>query len=59
MATNVSNRTGNVKNLRSHSLRANKKRQKLNLQIVRTEDSRKVSMSAKEKTELLKNAKAA
>ena len=35
MATNVSNRTGNVKNLRSHSLRATKKRQKLNLQVVR------------------------
>jgi len=59
MATNVSNRTGNVKNLRSHSLRANKKRQKLNLQIVRTEDGRKVRMSTKEKRELLKNAKAA
>ena len=59
MATNVSNRTGNVKNLRSHSLRANKKRQKLNLQIVRTEDGREVRMSTKEKRELLKNAKAA
>ena len=59
MATNVSNRTGNVKNLRSHPLRANKKRQKLNLQIVRTEDGRKVRMSTKEKRELLKNAKAA
>ncbi|MEE0683766.1 MAG: hypothetical protein UC703_05075 [Bacilli bacterium] len=59
MATNVSNRKGNVKNLRSHSLRANKKRQKLNLQIVRTEDGRKVRMSTKEKRELLKNAKAA
>ena len=59
LATKVSNRTGNVKNLRSHSLRANKKRQKLNLQIVRTEDGRKVRMSTKEKRELLKNAKAA
>ena len=38
MATNVSNRKGNVKNLRSHSLRATKKRQKLNLQVVRLED---------------------
>lgn len=59
MATNVSNRKGNVKNLRAHSLRATKKRQKLNLQIVRTEDGRKVRMSTKEKRELLKNAKAA
>ena len=59
MATNVSNRTGNVKNLRSYSLRATKKRQKLNLQIVRLADGRKVRMSTKEKRELLKNAKAA
>lgn len=59
MATNVSNRTGNVKNLRSHSLRATKKRQKLNLQIVKLADGTKVRMSSKEKRELLKNAKAA
>lgn len=59
MATNVSNRTGNVKNLRSHSLRATKKRQKLNLQVVRLEDGTKVRISTKEKRELLKNAKAA
>ena len=59
MATNISNRTGNVKNLRSHSLRANKKRQKLNLQIVRLADGTKVRKSTKEKRELLKNAKAA
>ena len=59
MATNISNRTGNVKNLRSHSLRANKKRQKLNLQIVKLADGTKVRMSTKEKRELLKNAKAA
>ena len=59
MATNVSNRTGNVKNLRSHSLRATKKRQKLNLQIVILADGTKVRMYNKEKRELLKNAKAA
>ena len=59
MATNISNTTGNVKNLTSHSLRANKKRQKLNLQIVRLADGTKVRMSTKEKRELLKNAKAA
>ena len=59
MATNVSNRTGNVKNLRSHSLRATKKRQKLNLQVVRLADGRKVRMKKKKKRELLKNAKAA
>lgn len=59
MATNVSKRTGNVKNLRSHSLRATKKRQKLNLQIVRLADGTKVRKSTKEIRELLKNAKAA
>ena len=45
MATNVSNRTGNVKNLRAHSLRL--------------ADGTKVRKSTKEKRELLKNAKAA
>lgn len=59
MAINVSNRTGNVKNLRSHSLRATKKRQKLNLQVVRLDDGSKVRMSTKEKRELLKNVKTA
>lgn len=59
MATNVSNRTGNVKKLRSHSLRATNKRQKLNLQVVRLENGKKVRTSTKEKRELLKNAKAA
>lgn len=59
MATNISNRTGNVKNLRSHSLRATKKRQKLNLQVVRLDNGKKVRISMKEKRELLKNAQAA
>ena len=59
MATNISNRTGNVKNLRSHSLRANKKRQKLNLQTVRLEDGSKVRMTTKEIKTQRKNVKAA
>ena len=59
MATNVSNRQGNVKNLTSDPLRATKKRQKLNLQVVRLEDGTKVRISTKEKRDLLKNAKAA
>lgn len=59
MAANVSNRKGNVKNKRSHSLRATKARQNLNLQIVRFADGTKVRISTKEKRTLLKNEKAA
>ena len=59
MAINVSNRVGNVKNKRSHALNATKKRQNLNLQVVRLEDGTKVRISTKEKRTLLKNQKAA
>lgn len=59
MAVNVTNRTGNVKNTRSHALNATKKRQKLNLQVVRLDDGSKVRMSTKEKKTMLKNQKAA
>lgn len=59
MAVNVSKRTGNVKNTRSHALNANKKRQNLNLQVYRLEDGTKVRISVKEKKTLLKNEKAA
>lgn len=59
MAINVSTRKGNVKNERSHALNATKKRQKLNLQILRLEDGTKVRISAKEKRTLKKNEKAA
>ena len=59
MAVNVSNRKGNVKNIRSHALNATKKRQNLNLQVYRLEDGTKVRISAKEKRTLLKNEKTA
>ncbi|MBO5120956.1 MAG: 50S ribosomal protein L28 [Bacilli bacterium] len=59
MAVNVTSRTGNVKNKRSHALNATKTRQKLNLQVVRLDDGSKVRMSTKEKRALLKNQKAA
>ena len=59
MAVNVTSRTGNVKNKRSHALNATKTRQKLNLQVVRLDDGSKVRMSTKEKKTLLKNQKAA
>ena len=59
MAVNVTSRTGNVKNKRSHALNATKTRQKLNLQVVKLDDGSKVRMSTKEKRTLLKNQKAA
>ncbi len=59
MAVNVTSRTGNVKNKRSHALNATKTRQNLNLQVYRLEDGTKVRISAKEKRTLLKNEKAA
>ena len=59
MAVNVTSRTGNVKNKRSHALNATKTRQNLNLQVVRLDDVSKVRMSTKEKRTLLKNQKAA
>lgn len=59
MAINVSNRVSNVKNKRSHALNATKKRQNLNLQVVRLEDGTKVRISTKEKRTLLKGQKAA
>jgi ribosomal protein L28 len=59
MAVNVTSRTGNVKNKRSHALNATKTRQNLNLQVVRLDDGSKVRMSTKEKRTLLKNQKAA
>lgn len=59
MAVNVSNRRGNVKNLRSHALNATKKRQNVNLQVYRLEDGTKVRLSTKEIRTLKKHEKAA
>lgn len=59
MAVNVSNRRGNVKNLRSHALNATKKRQNVNLQVYRLKDGTKVRLSTKEIRTLKKQEKAA
>ncbi len=59
MAINISKRTGNVKNKRSHALNATKTRQNLNLQVYRLADGTKTRISTKEKRTLLKNQKAA
>lgn len=59
MAKNVSTRKGNVKNKRSHSLRATKTLQNLNLQVVRDENGNKVRRSVKEIRSSRKMEKAA
>lgn len=58
MAVNVSNRKGNVKNLRSHALNTSKKRQKTNLQVVKLDDGSKVRLSVKEIRTMNKNKEA-
>ena len=52
MAANVSKRKGNVKNKRSHSLRATKARQNLNLQIAKMAGGTRKRVSTKEKRTL-------
>lgn len=59
MAVNISVRSGNVKNQRSHALNATKKRQNVNLQVYKCEDGTRVRLSAKEIRTLRKNEKAA
>ncbi len=59
MAKNISNRTGNVKNQRSHALNSTKKRQNVNLVVVRDENGKKYRISNAEKRTLIKNSNAA
>ena len=59
MAKNISARKGNVKNKRSHSLRATLTKQNLNLQVVRDENGNKVRRSVKEIRTSKKKEKAA
>lgn len=59
MATNVSCKKPNHKNIRSHALNTTKKQQKVNLQVVRDENGNKFRISAREKRTLLKDEKAA
>ena len=56
MAKNESNRKPNIKNLRSHALNTTKKKQGLNLQVVRLENGEKVKMSTKEIRNMKKSA---
>lgn len=48
MATNVTARKPNFKNLRSHARNKTSKKQGLNLQVVRLESGERVRVSAKE-----------
>ncbi len=57
MAKNISNRKPNVKNLRSHSLIKTKKKQGINLQVVRLENGQRVRISARELRAIKKDQK--
>ena len=48
MAKNITDRKPNVKNIRSHALNATKKKQKLNLIVVKDVNGKKYRISAKE-----------
>ena len=48
MAKNLSNRKANVKNIRPNCLKATKKKQNLNLQVVTLDNGQKVRISTKE-----------
>lgn len=48
MAKKITGRKSNVKNIRSHALNATKKRQKLNLVVVKDVNGKKYRISAKE-----------
>ncbi|MBE6150903.1 MAG: 50S ribosomal protein L28 [Firmicutes bacterium] len=55
MAVNVSNRKPNFKNIRSHALNSTKKKQGLNLVVVRDVNGKKYRVSAKELRTLKKD----
>ena len=58
MAINVTGRTTNCKaRNRSHALNKTNRKQKLNLQIVRLADGRRVRISSKEKRAIFKDDK--
>ena len=60
MAINVSGRKSNCKERnRYHALNKNNRKQKLNLQIVRLADGRRVRISSKEKRTIFKDEKVA
>ena len=60
MAINTTNRKPNMtKRIRSHALNTTNSTQKLNLQVYRLENGKKVRMATKEKRTSLKNAKTA
>lgn len=59
MAVKVTSRKPSFGNRRSHSLRATRHKQNLNLQVVRLEDGTKVRMTTREKRTLKKSEKAA
>ncbi len=57
MAVKVTGRRPSFGNLRSHSLRATRHKQNLNLQVVRLEDGTKVRLTTREMRTLRKSEK--
>lgn len=57
MAVNVSGRKPSFGNRRSHSMRATRHKQNLNLQTIKLEDGTKVRLSAREIRTLRKDQK--
>ena len=58
MAINITDRTPNCKaRNRSHALNKTNRKQKLNLQVVRLADGRRVRISSKEKRTIFKDEK--
>ena len=55
MATNITYRKPNVKNLRSHANNKNKKKQGLNLVVIRDVNGKKYRITAKELRSLKKD----
>ena len=56
MAKNLSNRKPNVKNIRPNCLKATKKKQGLNLQVVTLDNGQKVRVTTKEARTMKKAA---
>lgn len=59
MAVNLTGRKPSFGNRRSHSLRATRHKQSLNLQVVRLEDGTRVRVSSREKRTLNKDQRIA
>lgn len=58
MGKNLSGKKPNSANKRSHACNSSKTQQKVNLQVVRLEDGKRIRISAQEKKSMMKNVAA-